>query len=140
MPPATAGYRFYLHCDDQCEFYMGLNTSDPLTTTRIVYRHSNIGRRLYFKTSSTKSDWYNLTKGEKYYIYARHREWTGSDNFGVGLEINQTAVNNDSYIANHHHAMKEVQYISLGNPDAQFEVFRITVDGFNGDGTYVIRF
>jgi hypothetical protein len=33
VPPATAGYRFHMNCDDQCEFNMGLNTSDPLTTT-----------------------------------------------------------------------------------------------------------
>jgi hypothetical protein len=129
-----------MHCDDQCEFNMGLNTSDPLTTTQIVYRGSWISRRTYFKTSSSVSEWYNLTQGEKYYIYARHREWTGGDSFGVGVEINQTGVNNDSYIADHHHAMKEVQYISLGNTEAKYEVFRITVDGFNSGGTYILRF
>jgi hypothetical protein len=87
---------------------MGLNTSDPLTTTQIVYRGSWTSRRNYFRQGASYSEWYNLTKDEKYYIYSRYREGTGGDNFGVGVEINQTAVNNDTYVANHHHAMKEV--------------------------------
>lgn len=66
---------------------------------------------MYFREGSAVSEWYNLTKDEKYYIYARHREWTGGDSFGVGVEINQTAINDNSsadYVANHHHAMKEI--------------------------------
>jgi hypothetical protein len=33
VAPATAAYRYHMYCDDACEFNMGLNTSDPLTTT-----------------------------------------------------------------------------------------------------------
>jgi hypothetical protein len=35
----------------------------------------------------TKSEWLNLTKGEKYYMYGKQLENTGGDNFVVGVEI-----------------------------------------------------
>lgn len=118
---------------------MGLNTSDPLNTTLIISRYGWTPRREYFRLGATNSIAYNLTKGESYYIYARYREGTGGDNFGVGVEINQT-LTTDNYIANHHHAMKEVQYIAIGVGNATHEVFRITVDGVNSGGTYILRF
>ena len=36
--------------------------------------------------------------------------------------------------------MKEVQYIAIGVGNATHEVFRITVDGVNSGGTYILRF
>jgi hypothetical protein len=129
-----------MNCDDMCEFRMGLNTSDPLTTTQIVYRGGYSNRRSHFREGASYSEWYNLTKGEQYYIYSRQREGWGGDNFGVGVEINQTAFGNESYVANHHHAMKEVQYFSLGVNDSQHEIFRITVNDVQQGGTYILRF
>ena len=35
-----------------------------------------------------KSEWLNLTKGEKYYIYGKHYQSSYGDNFAVGVEIN----------------------------------------------------
>lgn len=36
IAPETTSYRFHVICDDLCDLYMGLNTSDPLSTTTIV--------------------------------------------------------------------------------------------------------
>lgn len=48
------------------------------------------------------TEWVNLTKGEKYYMYAKHFEHYGWDNFAIGVEIKQSS------FVGHHHAMKEV--------------------------------
>ena len=75
-----------------------------------------------------------------YYLWARHREGGGGDNFQVGVEINQTAVNNDTWIPDHHHAIKEIQYISIGVNDSKKESFRVTVNGVDKGGTFLLRF
>jgi hypothetical protein len=36
--------------------------------------------------------------------------------------------------------MKEVQYVSIGVNDTTYEIFRVTVDGVDLGGTYIIRF
>lgn len=134
IAPATTSYRFYMTCDDRCRFDMGLNTSDPLNTTRVLERTWNTDRRRFFRQYyDAKSDWINLTAGEKYYVQGTHKESWGSDHMSVGVEINMT--NSTGY----HHAMKEVQYISVSNPNATFEVSRVTVDNV-GTGTYKINF
>lgn len=112
--PATAQYRFRITCDDYCEFHMGLNTSDPLQTTALASRWGWTARRSHFRAGSTVSEWVNLTKGHEYYISGRHYDGGGGDNFAVGVEINQTALDSTEIIPNHHHAMKEIQYVSLG--------------------------
>lgn len=85
---------------------MGTNTSDPLNTTLLMSRIHSSGRRAHMKMiGDTVSDWIPMVKGEKYYMYGKHWEHHGSDHFVVGVEIEQTAM------ANHHHAMKEIQYI-----------------------------
>ena len=114
IAPATAEYRFHMTCDDNCKVEMGLNTSDSLVTTKIMERTYNSGKRLHFRPGATVSQWYNFTKGEKYYIYGKHYEHNGADSFQVGVEINQTAVPAEQYVSNHHHAMKEIQYIHAG--------------------------
>ena len=140
IAPATAAYRFHLTCDDICELRMGLNTSDPLNTTQIAKRNSWTGRRTYFRTGATVSEWHNLTKGKEYYLWSRYMDSGWGDNFAIGLEINQTAINNDNYIADHHHAMKEIQYIEYGVNDSKFETFKITIDDVQKGGTYVLRY
>lgn len=96
---------------------MGLDLGDPLNTTLIAESWGLSGVRWHFRENATVSDWFNLSQGKEYYLWARHREGSGTDNFQVGVEIDQTAVNNDNWIPDHHHAMKEVQYISLGAND-----------------------
>lgn len=60
---------------------MGLNTSTPFETTQIMIRYGWSYRRGTFREGATVSDWYNLTGGEQYYMYARHKEGNGGDNF-----------------------------------------------------------
>ena len=81
IAPSTAQYRFHLTCDDACHVKMGLNTSDPMVLTKIAERTHWAGRRWYFRPGATVSDWYNFTKGQKYYIYGKHYESYWSDNF-----------------------------------------------------------
>jgi hypothetical protein len=64
VAPETSAYKFHMTCDDLCDFYMGLNTSDPLKTTHLVHtRHK--GNRANFRIIyDTSSNWVNLTKGD----------------------------------------------------------------------------
>lgn len=48
IAPETTKYRFHLACDDICELNMGLNTADPLTTTKIVSSLTNKGVRSFY--------------------------------------------------------------------------------------------
>ena len=140
VAPATAQYKFRISCDDYCEFYMGLNASDPLNTTLLVSRYGYTYSRYLFREGATVSDWVNLTKGDEYYVYGSHYDGGGGDNFVVGVEINQTAFTTNDIIPNHHHAMKELQYISVGAPDPKFETFRITVTNVDLTGFYIVSF
>lgn len=135
VAPETTQYRFHMTCDDNCEFYMGLNTSDPLTTTHLMTRNGWTSRRYFFNQLDDKTSiWLNLTKGQQYYIYGRMFENYGGDHFAVGVEINQTA------IENHHHAIKEVQYIEMSVKDPRYDTTRITVQGANNTGSYYLSF
>lgn len=67
------------------------------------------------------TEWVNLTKGEKYYMYAKYLEYGGWDNFAIGVEIKQSS------FVGHHHAMKEVQYVSIFPSNPKKELTRITV-------------
>jgi len=82
------------------------------------------------------SEWVNLTKGEKYYMYAKHFETSGGDNFAVGVEIKQT----NSTVIGHHHAMKEVQYVSIFPSNPQKEVTRISVTNPPETGNFYLSF
>jgi hypothetical protein len=89
IAPETTSYRFHAVCDDYCDVWMGLNTSDPLNTTKIIERRWISSHRTHWNLiSDHKSEWVNLTKGEKYYMYGKHWEHHGSDHFVVGVEIN----------------------------------------------------
>lgn len=106
IAPETTQYRFHLACDDYCYIAMGLNTSDPLSTTTLVETFSwKPSRDFYTMKNDVISDWVNLTKGEAYFITGRHLEGGGGDNYAVGVEINQTT------IENHHHSIREIQYV-----------------------------
>jgi len=65
---------------------------------------------------------------------ATHLEGTGSDHMAVGVEIEQANT------TGHNHAMKEVQYLRISNPNAKFEVSRLTVDNPDSSCTYKINF
>jgi hypothetical protein len=135
IAPATTRYRFYQTCDNGCRFHMGLDTADPLALTKLTERTWATDRRRFFRQYyDSKSEWVNLTAGEKYYVQGSHTERWGSDHMSVGVEIEM------ANSTGHHHAMREVQYISISNPHAQFEVSRITVDNVESAGNYKINF
>jgi len=51
------------------------------------------------------TDWLSLTANESYFIQAYLAEWSGDDYLSVGVEIEQ------SKVQNHINSMKEVQYL-----------------------------
>jgi hypothetical protein len=67
-------------------------------------------------------------------LQGRHYEGGGGDNFAVGVEINQTA------IPDHHHSMKEIQYVSAGVKNPKYDTTRITVTNPDKGGTYFLNF
>lgn len=73
-----------------------------------------------------------LSKGEPYYIKALLNEYTGGDHLSVAVEIEQTT------LANHHHAMKEIQQLGIGI-DNNKDTTRITVENADG-GLYILNF
>jgi hypothetical protein len=137
VAPETSAYRFHLTCDDNCEVFMGLNTSDPLNATRLARRSSytNTRQSLRLMGSDVISGWVNLTKDQAYFIEGRHYDQGGGDNFAVGLEINKTDTMN---ITGHHNAMREIQYVSAGPVGAKQEVTRITISNPNKGGTFLL--
>jgi hypothetical protein len=62
-------------------------------------------------------------------------DWGGGDHFQVGVEINKTDTMN---ITDHHHAMKEVQFISASPKDAKYDTTRITIKNPSKGGTYML--
>jgi len=136
VAPATTQYRFRMACDDYCTMDMGLNTSNPLETTQIMSRFGWTHRRYTMRLlgSDTTSAWLNLTKGEKYYFKSKHYEGGGGDNYVVGVEINNTNM------TDHHHSMKEIQFVSVAVKDPKFEQTRVTVTNIDLGGTYYLSF
>lgn len=113
---------------------MGLNSSDPLNVTSLLYRSHYTVNRYHFRFTAYGGDkhsvWVNLTQGHKYYMEAKHIDYGGSDHMAVGVEIQQSANQN------HYHAMKEIQYLQAGVPNATFDTTRITVMNPNAGGFY----
>lgn len=114
IPPATTRYRFYQSCDDNCRFYMGLNTTNPTDLTQLINAWHWSYPRDYFNTNNDNqtSGWYNLTKGQPYYIEARHREGGGWDHMSVAVEVEQNATDH-AIIDGHHQHMSEIQYVQI---------------------------
>jgi hypothetical protein len=135
IAPETTSYRFHMNCDDYCDLDMGLNVSDPLNTTKLIERRWVADHRSHWNLiNDHKSEWLNLTAGEKYYMYSKHYESHGNDHFVVGVEINQTSM------VNHHHSMKEIQLIEAYVENATQEVTRVTQTKPNAGGNYYLSF
>lgn len=114
---------------------MGLDPSDPLNTTLIASRTYASGYRQLFKLiDDTRSEWIDLVEGEKYYMFAKTYGSWGWDHFVTGVEINQTEM------VDHHHSMKEIQYIEATVANATNEVWRITVANPSEGGKYYLSF
>lgn len=124
VAPKTGNYRFYIACDDYCNFKMGVNdpgvfNSDDLTT--VVSNSGWVNTRQYWYPLWTDysydrfmSQWIALEEGENYYVEGFHYEGSGGDNFAVSVEIEE----DDS--SAHPNAMKEIQRLSM-IPDQTYE-------------------
>lgn len=135
IAPETTSYRFRMACNLYCDLKIGLNASDPLNTTLMASRRHASGRRAHMRLiGDTVTDWINFTKGEKYYMYAKHWDNHGSDYMTVGVEINQTTM------VNHHHSMKEIQYIEATVENATYDTMRITHGDPSASGKYYLTF
>jgi len=82
-----------------------------------------------------RSDWVSLTAGSQYYIETFARHWNGDDHATVGVEIEDSA----GTVANHHHAMKSMQRLSIIPAEEVYEKTTIKIVGGNG-GTFKVRF
>jgi len=79
------------------------------------------------------SQWYNLTKGEHYYLNAKHVNSGGGGYFSVAVEIES------SNGTKHSQAIKEIQQLSM-MPEQTLEKTKVTV-GPNLDGKdYYLNF
>jgi hypothetical protein len=78
------------------------------------------------------SDWVSLNVGEHYYIEGQHLEGNGGDHFAAAVEIEQ------SEIVGHHHAMKEIQYVSV-QAEQTYELTRINITN-KDDGQFLLLF
>lgn len=67
-------------------------------------------------------------------MYGKQWEASGSDNFVVGVEINQTA------IVGHHHAMKEIQLLEAYVENPTYDTTRVTRKNPLSGGDYYLSF
>ena len=81
--PATGKYTFWIAGDDNSELWLSLN-DNPANKMRISELHGWTDPRQWNKYSTQKSAAINLTKGQRYYVEALHKEGGNEDNLAVG--------------------------------------------------------
>jgi frataxin-like iron-binding protein CyaY len=117
-----------MSCDDYCEFFMNLEPGKTDNKTQLLKVRYASNFRDYWRYTDNQnrtSDWVTLTKGEPYYIETLMREDGSGDHLSVAVEIEQTS------IVNHHHAMKEIQQLSIDIENNK-DTSRITIDKPDG--------
>ena len=136
VAPATTNYRFYMTCDDYCSVSIGNSSMVSSEPTEILSNFANVDHRDWWETRRSQykriSEWISLTEGEHYFIEGKHLEGGGGDHFSVAVEIEQADT------AGHHHAMKEVQYLSVYT-DQVFDTTRINITNAD-DGQFILAF
>ncbi|KAM8840499.1 PKHD1 like 1, tandem duplicate 1 isoform 3-T3 [Spinachia spinachia] len=137
VPPATANYTIYLHCDDRCELYLS-NSSRPEDKVKVAFQTSFVSD--FTKMKSQKSEVQPLEQGKHYYMEILHQEYTSGASVNVALfseqstfTKNQTddAVNEVQNIVAEYDVYDEEQVVIfdswLGNVAAVKEVQRVSV-------------
>ena len=136
VAPATTNYRFYMTCDDFCSLSMGTTHMDSAEPTEILKNLGNVDHRDWWETRRAHwnriSEWISLTEGEHYYLQGHHLESGWGDHFSVAVEIEKADT------TGHHHAMKEVQYLSVGT-DQHYDTTRINITNAD-DGQFILAF
>ncbi len=88
--PETADYTFWISGDDYCELHLSSN-QDPRNAQQIAYINGWTPHLTWDKYDSQRSASIRLTKGQKVYIEALHKEHGGGDSVSVGWSTNPEA-------------------------------------------------
>ena len=109
---------------------------DSAEPTEILKNLGNVDHRDWWETRRAHwnriSEWISLTEGEHYYLQGHHLESGWGDHFSVAVEIEKADT------SGHHHAMKEVQYLSVGT-DQHYDTTRINITNAD-DGQFILAF
>jgi len=122
-------------CDDWCKLKFGKtagSTKDPETLLS-VNSYSN-GERYYYRNDGRKriTDWIDLVKGQNYYLETDTQNYNWDSSYTLSVEIQQTA------IAKHHNAMKQIQKLSVGG-ESVLETTEMIITN-KDDGKYRLVF
>jgi hypothetical protein len=101
--PATAKYRFYVSCDDDCTVRLSTVNMDPSAATLIYTSDGHISFRSYLAGGRKITNWIDLNDGGYYYIEVRHIQLTGGDHVSVAVEIEDPNI-----VPGHQHTTREV--------------------------------
>uniref|UniRef100_A0A8C4EZ61 PKHD1 like 1, tandem duplicate 2 n=1 Tax=Dicentrarchus labrax TaxID=13489 RepID=A0A8C4EZ61_DICLA len=111
VPPKSANYTIYFHCDDRCELYFS-NSSRPEDMVKIAFQPYYVAD--YTKLVSQKSEVMALEKGKPYYLEILHQEYGGQARVNVALFKGESPFTEDQT----DDAVNEVQNIVI-----EYEVF-----------------
>ena len=72
VPPLTTRYKFYIACDDNCDFTIGLDPTNPSTQTKLLNVNGYTGKNRNFwspyQNQTRITDWISLTANQSYFI------------------------------------------------------------------------
>uniref|UniRef100_G3NDK3 PKHD1 like 1 n=1 Tax=Gasterosteus aculeatus aculeatus TaxID=481459 RepID=G3NDK3_GASAC len=125
VPPATANYTIYLHCDDRCELYLS-NSSRPEDKVKVAFQTSYVSD--FTKMQSQKSEVLALKEGQHYYMEILHQEYAGVASVNVALFQEQSTFTGSQT----DDAVNEVQNI-VAEYDVYDEEQVVTFDSWPGD-------
>jgi N-acetylmuramoyl-L-alanine amidase CwlA len=70
--PATAKYRFYVSCDDECSVRFSTVNKDPSAATKVYTSDGWTSYRSYLGGGRKITEWFNLNSAEYYYMEVKH--------------------------------------------------------------------
>ncbi|XP_045915057.1 PKHD1 like 1, tandem duplicate 1 [Micropterus dolomieu] len=111
VPPASANYTIYLHCDDRCDLYLS-NSSRPEYMVKVAYQPYYVSD--YKQLESQKSKVLALEKGKPYYLEILHQQYGGQATVNLALFQEESPFTEDQT----NDALNEVQNIV-----AEYDVF-----------------
>lgn len=101
--PATAKYRFYVSCDDDCTVRLSTVHMDPSAATLIYTSDGYTSYRNYLAGGRKITNWIDLNDGGYYYIEVRQIQLTGGDHVSVAVEIEDPNI-----VPGHQHTTREI--------------------------------
>ncbi|MFN3404074.1 MAG: Ig-like domain-containing protein [Cytophagaceae bacterium] len=84
--PVSGNYVFWISSNDDGELWLSTN-DNPANKVRIASVTGFTGIRQWDKYASQKSAPISLVAGQRYYIEALHKQGAGTDNFAVGWQL-----------------------------------------------------